>query len=233
METDEVDFNSDIEKYGNNFIKSLSINNVNININLIEYNDINIIDMINNWNMCLNMLDKSFLFKNKNVMKIIYCLLTDCCVIKNINGNNLDLDLFDPVLEKFLRVDVVNEKSRDIRLRVFTVCNTLIIFDCKDLSNYKIYEIFNIDQIKKHYDSHKINFDKLINEMKIEPKIKSNLNNLTNDFKKHTVSNCIKNDKEDIIIKLDKFLLTYNKMEKKIQTEYIKFYKSIIIHRKK
>lgn len=225
MENNQTDFSSDISKFSNNINKSLKIGDVDINLDLSEYNDIKAIEVINNWETCLGMLGKQHLFKSKEIMKVIYCLLTDCYVINSINGTKLDLDLYDMTLDKFLRIDVIDGKNRDIKPRVFTVCNALVIFDCKDLKNYKIYELYNVSGIKEHYGS-KVNFDMIIREMNLEPRYTGSISKLEDAFKEMSVIN-FKKDNDKIINNLEKFLLNATELESKIQKEYGKFYKIV------
>src|SRR6266705_2541767 len=102
----QIDLVSDLNKLSN------IINKININLELVGFDDIVICETIKNWELCLGILGKSALLKTKNVMKVIYCLLNDCCIINTINGNKMDLDLFDTILDRFLRFDIVNEKKR-------------------------------------------------------------------------------------------------------------------------
>ena len=226
MENKYINFDSDINKFSNNINKLIKINDIDINLDLTEYTNIKACEMIDNWNLCLGMLGKSNLLKNKDVMKILYCLLTDSCIINNINGNILPLDLFDPILEKFLRIDICDEKNRNIELRVFTVCNTLIVIDCKDLKNYKIYELYNIHLLKEYYCKNKVNLDTILNDIKIDPKFKGSIADIEDDYKKFTITNHIKNYGE-IIDKLELFLCRSVEIEKNIQKEYKKFRKLI------
>lgn len=231
MENNQTDFGSDINKFSNNIKKLIKINNIDINLDLTEYNNIKACETINNWEICLGMLGKINLFKSKELMKIIYCLLTDSCIINNINGNKLDLDLYDVALNRFLRIDVINEHDRNIKLRIFTVCNTLIVIDCKDLKNYKIYELHNINIIKEYYETNKINFDTLVNDIKLEPKLIACISDLEDDYKILSMVNFKKND-ELIIKNFEDFLLHATEIEKKIQKEYLKFYKLVKINKK-
>lgn len=223
---DEVDFNSDINKYVKCFIKDIVINNIDIGLDLREYNDKMIIEMLTQWQTCLAMLGKGDLFKSKEVLKIVYCLLTDCCTIDTINGNKMDLDIYDPVLERFLRIDVVDDKNRFVKLRIFTVCKNLIVIDCKDTKRYKIYELYNVDTIKEYYGDTKVNFDDIIKNIKLEPKFTGSFRDLNNDFKRLSVNNFVL-DKDQLIETLENFMITYNNIEKKIQQEYNKLYKVI------
>lgn len=223
MENSQIDFNSDISKFSNNIKKLIKISNVDINLDLSEYN-IGACELINNWQMCLSMLGKTNVFKRKNIMQIVYCLLTDSCTINNINGNKMDLDLFDLTLNRFLRMDIINENERYIKLRVFTVCNTLIVIDCKDLKKYKIYELHNVSAIKEYYGTHKINFDTIVNDIKLEPKFIGSMSNLEDDYKILSIVKFTKNN-ESIVKTLEDFLLCATELEKKIQKEYKKFYK--------
>lgn len=232
MENNQIDFNSDINKFSNNINKNIKINNISLTLNLFEYCDIRSCEIINNWEICLGMLGKSKLFKSKNIMKVVYCLLTDSCVINSINNTKSDIDLFDVILERFLRIDVIDDKERNIKLQIFPICNTLIIIDCRDLKNYKIYELHNIKSVKEYYGTSKINFDEIINDIKLEPIFTSSINKLMNDYKTISIIN-FKKDDGIIINKLNNFLLHEMEIEKKIQKEYCKFYKSAKLNKKK
>jgi len=227
IENNQIDFDSDINELSNKLQKSVKINNVNVVLNLQEYCDIKSCDVINNWKLCLGMLGKMHLFKRKNIMKVVYCLLTDSCVINNVNGNKIDIDVFDVILDKFLIVDVIDETERNIKLRVFTVCNTLIIIDCKDLNKYKIYKLHNVYLIKEYYGINKINFDTIANDIKLEPMFVGSIDELEDDYKKMSIIN-FKKDNGIIIDKLIRFLSYEMEIEKKIQKEYIRFYKLAI-----
>lgn len=222
----QVDFNSDIDRHVRLYIKDIQINNVDISLDLKEYTSKTIIELLIQWQACLAMLGKGNLFRSKEALKIIYCLLTDSCIIHTINGNKMDLDLYDPIFERFLRIDTIDNNNRFIKLRVFTVCKNLIVIDCKDTKKYKIYELYNIDIIKEYYGESKVNFDDLVKTIKLEPKFTGNFCDLHNDFKRLSANNFVV-DRNQIINELDNFMISYNAIERKIQQEYNKFYRSI------
>lgn len=224
----EIDFSSDINKYARFFIKDIIINNIDISLDLTEYNNIKIIEILNQWQTCLGMMGKAKFFKTKEFMKIIYCLLSDSCKINTINGNKIDLDIYDPIIDRFLRLDVIDENNRFIKLRIFTVCNTLIVIDCKDMKNYKIYELHNLSNIKEYYGTCKVNFDDIVKLLKLQPRFIGKLSDLTNDFKILSLNN-IKINKGIIIKTLEEFVYISNNMEKKIQKEYKDLYNLIKI----
>lgn len=224
MNSDQVDFKSHINKYSFSEKKLIKINNIDINLDLTHYKDLNIVDIVKEWQTLFGILGKSDFFKGNEVMKVLYCLLTDCCIINNINGNKLDLHLYDISLNRFLRLSTLNQKNRNFKIRIFTVCNVLIIIDCKDMDKYKIYEVYNLDKIKSHYQTSKINFDILVNDIKLEPIFVGDINNLKKDFKKLSIDK-IKINKLKIIESLTKFINNSNEIENKIQKEYKKFIK--------
>lgn len=228
MENNQIDFISDINQFSKIINKHIIINNVNINLELTEYSNIKTCKTITNWELCLGILGKYSLLKTKEVMKIIYCLLSDCCIINNINGNKMDIDLFDVELDRFLRLDVVDEVKRIVKLKIFTVSNTMIVIDCKDLNKYKIYEIHNLETIKAYYKTSKVDFDTLIKDIKLKPKYIGSINELCNNYKIFALTN-FKKDNGKIICDLENFLKNAIIIEKQINREYNKFYKEAMI----
>lgn len=216
-----VDFHKDIYRHSKNISKTINLNSTNVMLNLLVFNDKEICDCLLKWELCLGILNKHNLIKTKFIFKIIYCILYNCNVIDNINGKLFDLDIYDDVLERFLRLETIDEINRMIKLRVFTVCNTMVVIDCKDLSNYKIYEIYNVDSIKKYYESSKINFDSFIKIMNLKPiysgslyEIKANFGRLAHDLIEYNYGKFI-----DI---LDNFIKHDINIEKQIIKEYKK-----------
>lgn len=223
MENNQPDFFTDLNKFSNIINKIITINNVDITLELTEYSNPDICQTITNWGLCFDILGRHDLMKTKEFMMIVYCLLSNCSIINFINGNKMDLDLFDVALERFLRFDVVDKKRRTIRLKIFTVCNSMIVLDMND-DDYKLYEIHNLDMIKEYYNSSKVNFDDLIKDIKIKPIFKGSINGLSQDYKVLSLTN-FKKDEEKIITELEKFLVNEIKIEKQIMREYNKFYK--------
>ncbi len=227
MENNQIDFISDINKFSKIINKHVIINNTDINLELTEYSDIKTCKIITNWELCLGILGKYNLLKTKEVMKIIYCLLSDCCIINNIDGNKMDIDLFDLELDRFLRLDVVDEKKRTIKLKIFTVSNTMIVIDCKDLNKYQVYEIHNLDTIKGYYKSSKINVDTLIKDIGLTPKFIGSICEIRNNYKVFALNN-FKKDNGRIIHDLEIFLTYMTNIEKQIKKDYNKFYKEVM-----
>jgi len=213
----QTDFITEIDKYKVIIDKNIMVSDIDFTINLSKF-DKKACNIINNWKDCLDFLGKSHLFKTKQIMKIVYCLLTNNYIINNVNGNQIDLDIYDPILNRFLRIDIADEKNRYIKLKVFSVCNAQIIIDCKDLRKYKIYEIHNIAAIKEYYGTNKINIDVIVTELQIQPKFVGTITQLNNDYKK-----LINIDTYGLIItELENFMKHSIKLEKQILCEFKK-----------
>lgn len=227
-DANEVNFKKEIMKFSGRINKMIKINDIQLNINLSNFDNSDLIEEILNWKLLLGMIGKSELFRDKFVIKIIYCLLTDNCVINNINNNVMDLDLFDIKKNSFLRLEVIDKNNRNIKIKIFTVCDSLIVFDCKDMNNYKIYELYNLKNLKDYYGSNKINFDTVSKDLKLNHVFNGDIDDLSNNFKKLT-SKGVNKDKTQLIDYLTKFLSDYEDLEKKIQLEYNKFYKKFQI----
>lgn len=209
---DIVDFASDIKSQTYTFNKIVKINNFNLNIQLVSYKE-DVCDIFSNWQTILQMLGKNN--KSENIIKILYCLLSDCYSIKTIQNEKSILDLYDIGLEKFVRVGVVNEKNRIIKIRVFNVCDSFIIIDCKDMKNYKVYELNNLLELKSYYESNKINFDKIVKELNLRPFFMENIKNLKSNYKILSI-NRRRLDKCKYIESLSKYIKDQNVIEKKI-----------------
>ena len=221
----EIDFNTDITKYAKPLIKDITINNITLTLDLTIYDNKKTIEVLKQWQTCLAMAGKGNLFKTKSCMVIIYCLLTNNCKVNTINDNKMDLDMYDMVLDRFQRLDVIDGENRFIKLRIFTVCNSLIVVDCKDTKTYKIYELHNLANVKEFYGGAKINFDSVVKDIKLEPKFVGKYVELEGDFKRLGMEN-MRVSGEDTINVLQHFLDTCVGIEKQIQREYGKFYKA-------
>lgn len=232
MENNETDFLSDINQFAKNFEYRLSIKNELLKLSLKEYNNVQTFDAINNWKLCLEMIGKGHLFKSKEVMLIIYCLLTDNCIIDSINGKHIDIDLFDVNLNKFSRFEVIDDQQRYVRLRIFPICDHMIIIDTRDLKKYKVYELYNIQIIKEYYGTHKADFDQIIKDIKLEPKFIGDIRDLVDDFKKLSIV-YFQLNRDDEIEKLEKFMVQCHELECKIMKDYNCFYKQAKINKKK
>lgn len=224
--SNQINFSSDIKKYSTDIDKQIKINDITLSLQLTQYNDKNICQKIKDWVMCLEMIGQGNMIKSKSVMSVIYCVLSDCCLLNGIDNGKIDLDLYDISLNKFLRIEVIDD-IRDIKLRPFTVCDTLIVIDCKNVTKYKIYEVYNIKALKEYYEMTKINFDIVVADLRLKPKFIGNINGLGNDYKKLSNINFVI-DMGKIIDELDGFLKNYQSMERSFMREYGKFYKSAI-----
>lgn len=212
----EIDLKTELLKFCQSFNQNIKIKDVSLDLNLKSYKNINVIDEIYGWQSCLEILGKKNIFMSKDLIKVLYCLLTDSCILENING----IDLYNPILNRFLQIVCLSSK-RKVKLKVFPICNTIIIIDFKGYPKYKIYELYNIDQVKEYYETNKINFDTVIKDIKLEPIFTGNLMDLKKDYKILSLGI----SKETHIRILEKFLVNYKKIEKNIIKEYKKFKK--------
>ena len=208
---DKIDFYNDINKFSENITKTLG---PNIKLDLQLYNNKNIIDLMLKWKMCFELLGKNTLFLSKNIQKIIYCLLSDCAIINLINDTKIKLPLYDMKCQTFLGFDVVNSVNRFIKIKIFNMCDRMVVIDCKNYPNYKIYDLYNLKLIKDYYKSSKVNFDIIIKNICLLPTFVGDVNNLLNDFKKLSINNLTICNTKNL-----KFVEEYLKNMRKIDTE--------------
>ena len=218
-EINEINLKGDLSGHCQQIFYNYSINNTDLNLSLTSYNDIGIIDILYKWQSCFGLLGKGNMFHSKDISKTIYCLLTDSCILTSIDNDKVDIDLFNTITNRFYQINVLTKARRKIKLKIFPICDTLIIIDWKNFPNYKIYELFNIGLVKEYYKNKKVIFDTIIKDIKLKPKYSGNVNELTNDFKILSVNKIII-DKEKNIENLENFLSAYASLEKQIQREY-------------
>lgn len=223
----QIDFITEVNKYSRNFDRNIIVCDIDFIINLNGYNQ-KACAIINDWKTCLGMLGKQHLLKSKQIIKVVYCLLTGHLAINNVNGNNIDLDVYDPLLNRFLRIDIVDETERTIKLKIFSVCDTQIIIDCKNFDKYKIYELHNVHNIKEYYGTNKVNIDQLTSDIKLSPIFVGSLGNLENDYKILSIVNYTVNIQK-MIQSMDYFMKQSIKLEKQIQIAYKDFINSTIL----
>jgi hypothetical protein len=124
--------------------------------------------------------------------------------------------------------DTVNNKNRIIKIKLFNVCNKMVIIDCKQYPKYKIYNLYNLDIIKSHYKTQKINFDELVEYLCLFPIFIGNINNLEIDYKR--ISKLNENTCNIInILHVENYLIFVRKIEKKIiitQNELVTIFKN-------
>lgn len=175
----QLDFSTEISKYGNRIRKEITINNCSKILSLTQYSNSKACDVINDWMESLSMMNKTSLFKNKYIMRIIYALLTGYHVINLINSEQVPLDIYDENTERFIIVETITNKDTEIKLKL---CSTMIIFDCTDLNDYKIYELYNINLVKQYYNNNKVSFNDIIKDINLIPIYKGSVNNLEADI---------------------------------------------------
>ncbi len=222
---DKVDFYSDVNKFSENIIKPLG---PNIKLNLQLYDNFNTIDMLLKWKSCFELLGKDVMFISKNVQKIIYCLLSDCSIINSINDTKIKLSLFDTSNKTFLGFDVVDNINRFIKIKLFNMCNKMVIIDCKTYPVYKVYVLYNLSVVKDYYKSSKVNFDIIIKNICLLPIFTGNINNLRSDYKTLSVNNYTVCNATNLRF-TEEYLKNLKQLDKqinKIQNELITIYKN-------
>ncbi len=221
---DKVDFYGDVNKLSENILKPLG---PNIKLNLQLYNNVNIVDILLKWKSCFELLGKDILFVSKNVQKIIYCLLSDCSIINSINDTKIKLSLFDTSNKTFLGFDVIDNINRVIKIKLFNMCNKMIVIDCKLYPFYKIYILYNLNIVKDYYKSSKVNFDMIVKNICLLPVFTGNINNLKVDYKKLSINNLTLCNATNVKI-AETYLQNLNQLDKQInaiQNELLNIYK--------
>lgn len=229
---DKIDFYDDVNKLSTNITITKNIGS-DITLNLQSYDDVNVIDLILKWKSCLSFLGKDALFITKKVQQIIYCLLSDCTFINSVNNQSTNLTFYDKIRESFMGFDVVTKTNRNIKIKLFNVCNEMVIIDCSAYPIYKVYYLYNLDFVKDFYKSSKVNFDTIMEHISLVPVLISDINNLVTDYKKLSVYNLrVSNNKK--IVRIDTYLKNARHIEakiEKIQHELFDIYKNIIINK--
>lgn len=174
---DKIDFLSDVLQCGNEgkMIK------LGIKFNLVKFSDKKVMDVILRWKQCFGFLGKNDLFIGANIQKIIYCILTDCHFIKDVGGIETNLTFYDERMDGFWGFGVIDKMNRNIQIKVFNICEAMIIMDYAKYPIYKIYNLYNCKCLKDYYGS-KVNFDIIIKDLSLIPMFIGNLNNLGNDY---------------------------------------------------
>lgn len=225
---DKIDFYNDINKFSKNIIK---ICDLNIKLDLQIYDDINVVDLILKWKSCFEFLGRQTAFLSRKVQKIIYCLLTDYTIINFVNKEVTNLSLYNVITQSFFGFDVINDTNRIIKIKLFNVCNEMVIMDCNKYPTYKIYHLHNLNIIKEFYKTSKINFDTIKKDICIIPIFVGNINNLRNDFKKLSINNFNISLKKNIIHTKNYLTRTkeLNDEISKVQNELFNIYKQKIM----
>ena len=215
-----INFKTEIEKKSILITTKIVINNYEVDIQLIKFKQ-SVCEIFLNWQTVFGMIGKNK--KSSYVIKILFCLLSDYCIIKSINKDKCGLDLYDPELDRFTRLEVVDEKKRDIKLKIFNICNHMIVIDCRDMKKYSVYELQNCKLLKDYYENYKINMDDIILTLKLKPVFTGDIKNLLNDFgilsteKKEL-------DYDEYIDNLEKRTKELNLLENKINKLYLSIF---------
>ena len=223
----EISFSSDIREYLKSVNHKIVIKETELVLKLNCLTNIKTYEILQKWQSCLALLGKGNLYRNKDASLIIYCLITDACIIDKINDGKVDIDLYNPILNRFYTLETIYESCRDIRLKIFPICNTMIIIDWKNFPTYKVYELFNLEQVKEYYSSKKVNFDKIIKDIGLLPKYCGKV--CADEFKILSYKNHNSNCKKEYIKILEDFMIKQKKLEKEIQKEYKKLIKTLHI----
>lgn len=209
---DKIDFFNDINKLS----KNIDIPN-DIKLNVKSFTDITTTNLILKWRQCFQFLGKEHLFITKKIQKIIYCLLSDCTIINSVNGQDTNLTFYDTTHKSYYGFDVINNDNRIVKIKLFNVCNQMVIIDCKQYPTYKIYHLYNLDIIKEYYGTSKINFDNVIQSICVMPIFIGNINNLVTDYKTLSLDKFKISYKRNVI-----FVLSYLEKTRAIENEIIK-----------
>lgn len=213
-----LNFLSDINKYSSNNKKNIKFNNIELSVETTRYDNRDIIPVIDNWKSCLELLNRSHILVEKEFMKIIYAILSDAVVINTINGIENKIDFYNSYLDIFMNLETVNKSRRIIKVKPLIICNTLIIVDCKNLESCRVYEIYDIDNIRDYYQDSKIDFDCLRDDLQLTPKVKFDLNRLNKYFKILSSKNAGYNMTVSIK-QLQKYIEYQNELERRMLLE--------------
>lgn len=208
-----VDFYDDINKLSENINNTVGSN---IKLNLQLYNNIDTVDTMLKWKSCFDLLGQTNLFTSKNVQKIIYCLLSDCSIINTVNDEPSTLTFYDGILTTFWSFDIIDKQNRNIKIKLFNVCNKMVIIDYCKYPIYKVYYLYNLTSIKDFYGI-KVNFDSLIKDLYIEPSFIGNIYELKKDYKKLSIQNVNICNKYNLT-----YIQSYFKHTKKIGKQILK-----------
>ncbi len=200
----------------------VNIKGAKVKINSTLFANVNLCKSLKDWITCFTLIGRYDLAKGKDMMKVIYCLLSDATIINTINSNKIDIDLYNPFLESFLRLDTVYENKLDIKLKSFGVCDMIVVIDCRNMADYKIYEIYNVSLLKEHYDKSTVRFDKLIEDMGICVSFRGNIKNIKKDYK------CLSSEniaflKYQSLLRMENYVNYDIKLEKRLQRVYNEF----------
>ncbi|ARF12206.1 hypothetical protein Klosneuvirus_4_21 [Klosneuvirus KNV1] len=222
-----MDLRTELNKFTKKITKEINYKNNYIKLDLIDYHDKKVIDILNEWKICLSFMGKSKLLKDTYVAEIIFCLLSDYHYVHTIGRKESPLHLYNPFLDDLTNLVVVDQ-NRCIKFKLFNISNTLIVFDFKK-DHYKIYKLYGLDVIKEYYETKQIKFDHLVKDLQLTPIFESNLDNIEKDYQKLSYINYTKAIVLEIRYNtLMQYYQLYEKIDQKIEKEIDLLYKNLL-----
>lgn len=154
----------------------------------------------------------------KPMIKILYCLLTNSVRVKKGSG----IDCINLDTNKKIYIKVINKKDDYLYLKKDVIADTMIIFDCIKMYDYKAYQI-DLDVMKKILESNgkKIKFYDFMRIYKLKPLLSGDIDDLKHDYKSPKVGVSILECLNKIEKKMDEISI----LEKQIKDIYKKTFK--------
>lgn len=225
-----MDLRTELNKFSKKISSTIKYNDKQLSIELFDYHDRKVIDLLNEWKICLSCMGKSKLFKDIFIAEVIFCLLSDYHYVHYIGKKDSPLHLYNPILNDLTNLVVVDQ-NRCIKFKLFNISNTLIIFDFKK-DHYKVYKLYGLYAIKDYYESKQIKFDHLVKDLQLTPIFESDLDNLENDYKKLSYVNYTRNDFLEMrYITMMQYYQLYQKIDQKIEKEFELIYNKLLHNR--
>ena len=125
------------------------INGADVSFSLIKYKE-SVIKLMPSLLALFNVINQLDFFK------ILYCIITDAYYVESMNQAKCMLDIYDPILDRFIIIQFVNNDNRFITINSYNIDVLYVIFDYNTKTNsFKLYELFNPYVMKKYYGSKK------------------------------------------------------------------------------
>lgn len=199
-----------------NKVITVPINQTNLSVDIQEINPSIFSNVLEEWIQCLKTLNKTHLLKQKEVMINVYCYLCQCHRINNINNKMIDIDLFDNLINQFMRLETITSPKQSVSLKAYPICNILVVINCQSLDNIKVYKLYNTDLVKKVYNNSVVSFLDIKKDLNLEPLFSFNIY----DLEKYNNQPI-----QDLFNQVDK-RIDYNfKLHRQLKTEFMKLNK--------
>jgi hypothetical protein len=237
---DQINFKSDINKYVSHEKKYISrlLNgqNESIELELSCYDDKKNVKVYLDWRIFLETVGTigcsekiNLSTKSIHFIKILYCLISDACIIDSMCQIKSPIECYDPIRDKLIRIIILTEDKREIKFKKMSLADILVIFDCQDMKHYKIYEIYHPLFMKKIYGS-KTTMQELMRDLNLQFIFEGHISQLEEDFKKLSYGEFIF-DKTLYLMNITHQINWNRRMEKKIRDQYLSW--RLIDHRQK